>query len=194
MSGIKLLHGVASNDADYVVYIKENNKIKRCPYYASWIGMLERCYNPKYKQKAVTYAECITVPEWLSFMNFKRWMMSQDWEGKELDKDIIKIGNKVYGPDTCVFVSKRVNTLFGNKSSIKRPYPQGVYFNKVQKKYFSQITKNGNNIYLGCSDDVMELSKMYEKAKRLHILTIACCEPDVRVKQGLYRHSETYRH
>ena len=61
----------------------------------AWIEYLER--RPAYK-------DVVVRQEWLTFSNFKRWMEKQDWEGKQLDKDIIVLGNKVYSPETCAFV------------------------------------------------------------------------------------------
>jgi hypothetical protein len=95
------LFGVALNDADYPV-VKHglvNGKVRitwRCPYYTRWYGMIRRCYQDKFTSRNIKYSECSVCDEWLTFMNFKVWMHNQDWKGKELDKDLICIGNKVY--------------------------------------------------------------------------------------------------
>ena len=125
----KLVCGVGINNADYVVTVYEtigyeNGKQKRrvvwrCPFYSRWNDMLARCYTTSYKQRFPTYEGCYVCKEWLIFSNFKAWMEKQDWEGKELDKDLLVSRNKVYSPETCVFVDKRVN-LFLTESSANR--------------------------------------------------------------------------
>lgn len=112
----RLVFGVGINDADYNVikYERINGKQKRvwsCPFYIKWRAMLERCYSDLYHDRKPTYTECTVIPQWFTFSSFKTWMQTQHWEGKELDKDILFPGNKVYGPDTCVFVGKRLNTF-----------------------------------------------------------------------------------
>ena len=66
-----------------------------------------------------TYKGCSVSEEWLRFSNFKRWMEKQDWDGKQLDKDILFEGNKVYSAETCVFVTSVVNS-FTSDSGAKR--------------------------------------------------------------------------
>lgn len=112
----RLVYGVGINDANYVVSkydssgsgaTRQNKLIWRCPFYMKWVAMLKRCYGklgdyPSYKT-------CYVCNEWLIFSNFRAWMNEQDWEGRELDKDVLVKGNKVYSPDTCVFVESRIN-------------------------------------------------------------------------------------
>lgn len=114
-----LIYGVGVNDADYVVqkYEEVGTPSKRsrklvwiCPFYQKWTSMLCRCYSDKFKQKNKSYDGCKVSDEWLTFSNFKNWMEKQDWEGKELDKDLLGNG-KIYSPQTCLFISKSANIL-----------------------------------------------------------------------------------
>ena len=108
----RLVYGVGINDADYVVqkwetigYVNGKQKQKLiwiCPYYSAWKSMLKRCYSSKYQDKRPTYKGCSVSDEWLTFSVFKVWMEKQDWEGKQLDKDLLFEGNKIYSADTCV--------------------------------------------------------------------------------------------
>lgn len=117
----KLIYGVGTNDADYKVTIHkefpkvDNKRVQKmtykCPIYRIWYDMLKRCYCSKYKIKEPTYKDCTTSEEWLSFMNFRAWVLQQDWEGKSLDKDILLVGNKLYSAETCAFVSNEVNNF-----------------------------------------------------------------------------------
>lgn len=117
----KLIQGVGINDADYVVTInvegdyllgKRNQKrVWTCPFYRVWVNMLLRGYNAKYKAKYPTYKEASVCKEWHLFSTFRAWMQQQDWEGRQLDKDLLVRGNKVYSPGTCCFLSGKVNSF-----------------------------------------------------------------------------------
>ena len=87
--------------------------------------MLDRAYSDKYKQRQPTYRDVTVCEEWHSFMRFRAWMVEQDWEGKELDKDILFQGNKVYSPDTCVFVDKAVNLFLTDCAASRGEWPLG---------------------------------------------------------------------
>lgn len=108
-----LLYGVGINDADYPVstYIFENGKKiqKLCPFYAKWKDMLRRCYSSSYHRANSGFV----IEDWHRFSVFKAWMEKQDWEGNQLDKDILVVGNKLYSPETCAFIPKRINMLIG---------------------------------------------------------------------------------
>lgn len=100
----KLVYGVGNNNADYAVEKKEtigyvDGKQKRklvwvCDYYRTWKSMLKRCYSAKYQERCPTYKGCTVSEDWLVFTNFRDWMMAQDWEGKQLDKDLLFEGIK----------------------------------------------------------------------------------------------------
>lgn len=127
----KTVYGVGTNDADYPVYIYETKDGKtravwRCPYYRSWVHMLERCYSAKWWAKHPSYVGCETSPEWYLFSTFRAWMETQDWEGKQLDKDILIPGNKVYSPDVCIFINQGLNKFLTNSVKARGPWPLGV--------------------------------------------------------------------
>ena len=97
--------GVGINDAPYSVsFTDEHGKEHRCPFYSRWRSLLQRVLDPKVHKKYPTYAECTIDPDWLIFSKFRAWMQNQDWQGKDLDKDLRYQGNKHYGPDTCLFI------------------------------------------------------------------------------------------
>lgn len=111
-----LVYGFGINDADYPVNITKGfsvyrKTIWRCPYYQKWVNMLDRAYG----ERKPTYEDVTVCQEWSSFMSFRAWMQTQDWEGKELDKDL-KGDGKTYSPETCMFVSKKVNMFLQLKS------------------------------------------------------------------------------
>ena len=186
----RLIYGVGVNDSPYTIVLKINGKRIECPYYRAWFGMLRRCYSKQYRKTHPTYAGCSVCGEWLLFSNFRAWMVRQNWKGKELDKDIMCPGNKIYSPQTCVFVNGSINTLLTNSAASRGDHPQGVKLEKRTGRFIARININGKYKHLGSFGSSEKAYSMYRETKRMHILTIACCEKDVRVKQGLYRHSE----
>ena len=103
----KLVWGVGINDADYSVCPRVDGIHINCIYYQTWQSMLERCYSSKYQAKHPTYKSCTVCEEWLHFSNFRSWMVGQNHKGKFLDKDILELGNKIYSPETCIFVTRQ---------------------------------------------------------------------------------------
>lgn len=184
------IQGFGINDSSYRTQPYVNGKRTICPYYAAWKGMIERCYSATYLKKHPSYIGCSVAEEWRFFSAFKAWMEGQDWVGKCLDKDILYPGNKVYGPDTCVFVTSKVNNIILNRGRDRGKYPCGVYYLKSARKYKAQINTDKLRTGLGYYDTPEEASKVYRSAKRKQILALACCDPNILVKQGLYRHAK----
>lgn len=89
----QLVHGMGFNDADYVVYPRINGKQIMCPFYSKWANMLKRCFSSKYQETHPTYIGCSVIKKWLTFSNFRSWMINQDWKDKVLDKDTLNIEN-----------------------------------------------------------------------------------------------------
>jgi len=135
----KLVYSVGINDANYDFYIRNGSKIVwYCPYYEKWRGMLRRCYSEKYITKNPSYKGCSVCEEWLTFSNFKAWMENQDWQEKELDKDILGNG-KLYSVETCCFVSKKLNSFVAFNRLSNCELPVGVSFHKIYKKFSSSV-------------------------------------------------------
>lgn len=192
-----LVYGVGINDADYVVKIQETigytpegkqrqKVIWRCPFYARWCDMLRRCYCPKFKLSNPTYNSSVVCREWLRFSNFKAWMETQDWEGKQLDKDILGDGS-LYSPDTCVFVVKALNLFVMESFKNLGKYPSGVYLNKQRGKFYAQCKDplNRNNSYLGSFDSPEEAHSAWVKQKLIYVEDLDSLVNDPRVLPAL---------
>ena len=83
--------------------------------------------------------------------------------GKVLDKDIIGDGS-IYSPETCCFVSERVNNfLVGSK--IKKDLPLGVTWEDDRKKYKAEIAWNRKSNRLGNFNNMWEAHLVYCKKK-----------------------------
>ncbi len=186
----KLVYGVGVNDADYAVRPNGlDGKRVWCPYYATWKGMLERAYSPKWHAKRPTYIGVTVCEEWHSFMAFRVWMETQDWEDKQLDKDIIVPGNKVYSPATCAFVSPQINSLLVDCAAARGKLPIGVSLHKPGNKFYAHINEDGKRRHLGSFTTPEAAHRAYNKEK-VRIVRAAASEcDDPRVSAGLLRHS-----
>ena len=200
----RLIYGVGINDANYVLRIykelpktndKRNQKlIWRCPFYARWVHMLERCFSNKLKTRYPTYKDVTCCEEWLTFSNFKSWMEQQDWEGKSLDKDLLVYQNKVYSPETCVFIDQRLNNFLVKCDKTRGIYPIGVSYNTDPKMvnplkypYRAQISDRGMKVLLGLYLTPEEAHKAWQKAKIKQAQDLAVEQTDERIVQGLLR-------
>ncbi len=143
--------------SDYVEYVAFKRGNIRCPYearvydvgyqgegkynfydckelYDTWYDMLKRCYDPYYINKYPTYIDCYVCEEWHNFQNFAEWFYKNYYvcnnEQMHLDKDILIKGNKIYSPRTCIFVPRRINSLFLKSNKNRGSYPIGITFRK----------------------------------------------------------------
>ena len=200
----KLVYGVGINDADYVVCIKEeapkvNGKQKQkiiwqCPFYSRWVGMLNRCFGNRFKEKQPTYKDVTCCEEWLTFSNFKSWMEQQDWEGKHLDKDLLVYQNKVYSPETCVFIEQSLNMFLVKSNKTRGIYPIGVSYrtdtervNRLKSTYQTKIGNKGKHLYLGSFNTPEEAHQAWQKEKIKQAQDLAASQTDERVIKGLLR-------
>lgn len=199
----KLVCGVGINDADYVVEKREttvvNGKGKQkliwiCPFYRAWRAMLNRCYSPKYQEQYPTYKGCSVSEEWLTFSMFKNWMEAQVWQDKQLDKDLLFDGNKIYSQETCVFVSGMVNSFTIDCAASRGELLIGVYWNKGRSKFQSQcrnpFTKKREFLgYFTCEQEAHQawLKRKLELAKEL-----AAIQTDERVAKALVERYTNY--
>lgn len=192
----RLVYGVGINDADYVVHkwetIEENGVRRKirvwiCPYYQTWKSMLERCYSSKYQERQPTYIGCSVSEEWLTFSNFRRWMECQDFEGKQLDKDLLFEGNKVYSGETCVFVTSTVNSFTLDCGASKGKWLVGVCWNKGRSKFHSQCRNpfTKKNEYLGLFTCQIEAHQEWLKRKLELAHLLAAEQTDERVGKAL---------
>lgn len=165
--------GVGINDYDGS--IKVDGKLIKS--YSIWKSMLERCYTRKASK---TYYNIVTVcDEWHRFSNFKKWFDVNHFAGWHMDKDILVIGNKVYSPDTCIFVPSWLNYFVIEMTTNKGQYPCGVgklSGSSGQTPYISQcnnpITKKRD--YLGVFDTPELAHEAWLSKKREHVVALKC--------------------
>lgn len=98
-----------------------------------WEGMLKRCFYESESSQDMdrTYRGITSVcDEWRYFSNFNKWAEPRYAKGLHLDKDLKVLGNKIYSPDTCLFVSKEVNNFLTLRGNDRGDYPLGVSWHK----------------------------------------------------------------
>lgn len=149
--------------------------------------MITRSLSSNYKKNHPTYKDVKVCKEWLIFSNFKAWMEQQDWEGKELDKDLLGDG-KLYSPDTCCFLPLEINSfLVTKKGSGDKKYPIGAYFSKqsgkIQARCFDPFKKK--DIFLGHFDNPHEAHLAWKSYKHTLAITYSEKETDKRVSLAL---------
>ena len=164
---------------------------KDCPYYAVWHAMLVRVYCQKFRASNPSYAGCSVHPDWHLFSNFKSWMVLQDWEGKCLDKDLLVPGNRIYGPDTCLFVSKKVNSLLTKQPRRKGIYPLGVH--PWGSRYKASMRKNMKTHHIGVFDSPEEAHAAYCLEKAEWVESVAALETCAKTKKVLLREAALLR-
>lgn len=181
----KLVYGVGRNDAEYSVYQGE----WRCPFYQVWIGMLKRSYCLSLHKVSPSYAGCSVAPEWHSLSAFKEWMSSKDWAGLELDKDILIPGNKVYGPDNCVFVTRALNTFVTDSGRARGEFPTGVAWSKSAGKFIATCKDPFAKrlAYLGYHSCAQDAHEAWRKKKHSLACAYADSQADERVADALRR-------
>lgn len=183
----KPINGVGINDADYSIENRVNGKRVECLFYRRWRNLINRCYNPNSIKRNPTYSGCSVVPEWLYFTKFKMWMERQDWQGKELDKDIIFAGNKVYGPDSCAFIDRLTNTFTIDSGASRGAYMIGVHFadnvGKFRSSCQNPFTKKQEA--LGCFLTEIEAHLTWKKRKHELACRLADMQTDARVANAL---------
>ena len=95
---------------------KYNSRDYKSCYYL-WNNMLKRCYD-KDNRSYISYgAQGIFIcEEWKCFQNFAAWYEEHYIKDYQLDKDILcniqHLEQKIYSPETCLFIPSEVNGFF----------------------------------------------------------------------------------
>lgn len=192
MTANKLVYGSGMNDAGYQVYRNEtiSGKQKRlwsCPFYKVWTGVLRRCYDQKFQEKWPTYSECSIAREWHSFSSFRAWMIDQPYEQSAIDKDLLLPGNKVYSPETCVFVSGALNNFLTDRASFSGKWPTGVDWHKRSRMFRAACSNpfTGKREYLGHFDAPEEAHEAWRSRKHELACQYAAMQNDLRIAVAL---------
>ena len=193
-----LICGWGVNDVDYVTEKKfyidgKPKRLWQCPYFTDWKDMIWRCYNTKFHNNYPTYKDCTVCEEWRYLSNFIKWVDSQpnkDWQNCSLDKDILIHGNKIYSPDTCVYITKKLNSFLVSRTSARGSLMIGVELSPKNNntRYFVARCKNpftGKKEYLGTFMTELEAHLAWKAKKHEHACRWAELQKDERVSDRL---------
>lgn len=165
----KTIYGVG-----YVGVGKHPNFVdgKNTKPYTTWKDMLRRCYYEKDRDLNLAYHDCTICDEWLNFQTFADWYENNYYEIGEgrmhIDKDILVKDNKVYSPQTCIFVPQRINMIFMKKNrNVDADLPTGI------RRYAGRFQALYNAKHLGTFDNLDDALYYYNIEKQLHINEIA---------------------
>lgn len=170
-----LVRGVGVNDAPYLTQPTVGGRLVKCPAYSVWENMLKRCYDPAVAKRQPAYIGCTVCEEWHSFMSFRAWLTQHpDWQNRQVDKDILYPGNKVYSPGTCLLVPAAINTLFtsgGTRQPHNAALPTGVF--PHGQRYTASLSVGGKPLHIGRYKTPEEAAAAYRAAKLDYALCLA---------------------
>jgi hypothetical protein len=157
--------------------------------------MLQRGHSENFKVKRQTYRDCTVCEEWHLFSTFRKWMEIQDYEGKELDKDLLFPQNKIYNPEACVFVSAMVNSFMLERGASRGKYKIGVIWDKSTGKFMAQC----RNPFIGKGDTVgrflteQDAHEAWLARKLEYAYALAAIQTDERVAKALIDRYENWQ-
>jgi hypothetical protein len=184
----RLVFGVGVNDSELPVYkYKDRILVWQCQFYRAWNNMLKRCYSTELMLRHPTYIGCSVDPEWIYFSAFRSWMQSKDWDGMHLDKDILFPGNKMYSPDTCIFVSPALNIFLIDRGLDRGEWPIGVCWHKNVGGFTANCSNpfTGQRDHLGVFSSPDDAHEAWRRRKHQHALRYADMQTDPRIAEAL---------
>ena len=137
-----------------------------------WRDMIKRCYDQKTQEYRPSYTGCSVDPRWHNFQNFAKFYIEHPHRevGWQLDKDLLLKGNKLYSPETCVFLPRELNGIIIRNSSIRGLHPIGVSYSKSNSKFRAACQDGcGGNEFLGYFTTPLEAFLCYKLFKEATI-------------------------
>jgi hypothetical protein len=136
--------------------------------YDRWRHMLGRCYDQNDPKYATYGGQGVTVCDsWLCFENYLADTVAIEGYDKDnfknlvLDKDIKIKGNKIYSPETCIFVTASENSAEMNNRTNPRFLafsPAGEVFESNNQREFA---RNYNLTHVGINDVLLGRQKTH---------------------------------
>lgn len=130
-----LVYGVGVDDMSYPKERREYSHGKSkvvwyCKVFSRWKNMLRRCYSGSDS----AYSDVTVCNEWLTYSNYYKWLIENAHESEgewDVDKDIVLGSSRIYSPETCVVVPRRLNLalVVANKGL------PGTYYEKSRNRW-----------------------------------------------------------
>jgi len=188
--GKTLLYGVGINDVDAPTRWNENGKRVDCPIYKCWNSMIERGHSLKLKTKNSAYNGVTVHPDWHRLSKFTEWLNTQpqaNWQELQIDKDLLVKGNKVYGPDTCCFLTSQENVVFSPRLSTKLGCVS-YRTEKPRKKPWEGYTRIcGKQSFIGCFSTKEEAEFVAMREYLPYVIEIANANPHRFIRDAMFR-------
>lgn len=161
--------------------------------YGRWCDMLERCYSKNQDEYHPTYSECTVCEEWHNFQNFAKWYYkNHPMNGRKyaIDKDLKVLGNKLYSPDMCLFVSQSVNNFLCDSRANRGSTMIGVSYFKRDGNYEGYCNNpfTGKKDRIGYYNTELEAHMAWRRAKSVMAERLASEQCNDEVKNGLIRY------
>lgn len=164
--------------------------------HVTWLAMMKRVYHKDTANPHPTHDGCSVDPCWHLYSGFKRWFDVNHIAGYELDKDILQPSNRLYSPDTCVFVPPYINQAVRWRRKLPNSgYPgvrvfAGLYHASIMHK---GVTTEGQS-----RKDAVEAHCDWQRLKadsldnhlQNYLKEVA---PDLRVVRALIRYADLLR-
>ncbi len=114
-------------------------------------------------------------------------------DDRQLGKDLLIKGNKIYSEETCVFLPREINVALTKSNKTRGDKLIGVCFDKQYKKFVSRVSLGaGNQKVLGYYDNEYEAHLSYKKAKEEYLKELAEEYKDMldpRAYEALYNYT-----
>lgn len=143
------------------------------PSFGAWTNMIKRCYAEHLRHKHLAYTNCTMCDEWHNYQNFRSWYDTNYYDIREgrmhIDKDVMVKDNKVYSPETCIFLPQRINMIFmkKNRMIIDADLPTGL------RRTVVGFSATYNTKWLGNFKTLKEALYYYNIEKQIHINKVA---------------------
>ncbi len=142
--------------------------------YITWCNMLRRVYKPKEGAEKEAYKDCSVTKDWLLLTNFRKWFNNQIYEkGYQLDKDLLFKNNKIYAPETCIFLPQELNKFLLDRVRHRGSCPVGVSFKVRNDKWDAKISIESRTQHLGLFNSPISAFYAYKEAKELEAKRLA---------------------
>lgn len=164
----QLISGIGINDLKR----KVSKELYARKALSVWHSILHKCYSDHYKEKPNYYEDCTVCDEWHKFSAFYEWFKENYKHGYVISKNIIVKDNKVFSPDNCCFVPKRLTQLLVGGKILRGGCLMGV--GKLKNKYIARLRIQDNKqIVLGIFDTEEEANRVYKIEKEKYVKEVA---------------------
>lgn len=163
----RLTHHVGFNSGGKYAAMTPKPDYVQTPAYTAWKNMIRRCYDQSYQLQKPSYIGCTVIKEWWNFQVFAEWLHSQPnfpGEDCQLDKDAINYANKIYCPEFCSWLPRKINMLFSGTQGSVQGMPHGV--RREHNKFEARAQQNGHYVRLGLFNTIEAAEACYKLAKR----------------------------